>query len=129
LHDDVVTVRQLPAPSQVRAGVYVEPRQDSPTQVVPVPHFRHAPAPSHCPSSPQLEAVSCGHSPSGSVPALIERQRPFVCPVLALEQALQAPVQADSQQTASMQLPVAQSPGAVQLAPCALRGTHAVPAQ
>jgi len=37
LHWLVVAAWQVPAPSQFRAGVYVEPRHDSPTQVVVVP--------------------------------------------------------------------------------------------
>jgi hypothetical protein len=75
-HDEVFTVRQAPDPSQVRAGVYVEPEQDSLTQIVP-DQCPHAPAPSHVPLSPQLAGVSCGHSLSGSVPIETARQRPL----------------------------------------------------
>jgi hypothetical protein len=117
LHEVGVTVWQTPAPSQVRAGVYVDPLQDSGTQVVPEVYRRQAPAPSHWPSSPQLSAVSAVHSSSGSVPPLTARQRPFVAPVFVLAQALQAPVHADSQQTLSTQLPVAHSTDAVQATP------------
>jgi hypothetical protein len=102
-HDVLVTVRHTPAPSQVLAGVYVVPRQDSLTQVVPEAHLRHAPEPSHWPSSPQLDAVSCGHSLSGSVPATIARQRPEPWLVLEATHAMQPPVQSDSQQTPSTQ--------------------------
>ena len=125
-----MTVWQVPAPLQVRAGVYVEPMHDSPTQVVPDCHLRQAPAPSHVPSSPQLEAASCAHSLSGSVPAVTARQRPSAAPVLAFAQALQAPPQADSQQTPSTQKPLAHSAAAAAAsrpAPSAAR--TAVPAQ
>jgi len=37
LHGLVVAAWQVPDPLQVRADVYVEPRHDSPTQVVVVP--------------------------------------------------------------------------------------------
>jgi hypothetical protein len=49
-HDIVVTARQVPAPLQTRAGVYVPALHDSFTQVMPTPQLRHAPAPSHMPS-------------------------------------------------------------------------------
>ncbi len=116
LHDVAVTVWQTPDPLQVRAGVYVEPVHDSLTQVVP-DHRRHSPAPSHIPSSPQLEAVSCGHSLSGSVPIETALQRPLVRPVFALLHARHEAVQSDSQQTPSTQKPLAHSPAPPQLAP------------
>jgi hypothetical protein len=55
------------------------------------------------PFLPQVEAASCAHSASGSVPAVIPRQRPSAAPVFALEQATQRVPQADSQQTPSTQ--------------------------
>src|SRR5215475_3691833 len=98
LHDWAVTVWQTPEPLQVRAGVYVESVHDSLTQTVP-DHRRHSPAPSHMPSSPQLEAVSCGHSLSGSVPFVTARQKPLPWPVFGLLHAKHAPGQVDAQQT------------------------------
>jgi hypothetical protein len=76
-HDRLLAALQVPEPLQVRAGVYVMPVHDSTTQVMPEPHLRHAPAPSHIPSFPQVDVASCMHSPSGSVPPVIGRQRPF----------------------------------------------------
>jgi hypothetical protein len=105
------------------------PAQDSATQVLPDCHLRQAPAPSHWPSSPQVETSSAVHSPSGSVPAVTARQRPLAAPVLAFAQALQAPLHADSQQTPSTQLPVVHSTELAHAAPCALSGVHVVPAQ
>jgi hypothetical protein len=128
-HEAVVGVRQVPAPSQVRGGVYVDPAQDSLPQVVPTVQRRQAPAPLHWPSNPQLDVPSWAHSLSGSVPPTIGRQRPSACAVFAFEQAAQPPAQADSQQTLSTQLPLPHSVEAVQAAPCALIGTHVVPAQ
>jgi hypothetical protein len=125
----LVTVWHVPAPLQVRAGVYVDPVHDSITQVVPEDHLRQAPAPSHSPSSPQVDADSWVQSPLGSVPFETGRQRPSGWPVLALEQAEQRPAHAVSQQTLSTQFPLAHSPPPPQLAPPVLSGTHAVPAQ
>jgi hypothetical protein len=128
-HDASLTVWQTPAPLQVRAGVCVEPVHDSPTQVVPSIHRRHAPPPSQVPSWPQVEVASCMHSSSGSVPPMTGRQRPSAWVVLAPEQAMQPPPHAASQQTPSMQKPLAHSPAPPQAAPCTFSVTHAVPAQ
>jgi len=116
-HEAVLTFWQAPAPLQTRAGVYVEPLHDSGTQVMPVPHLRHAPLPSHMPSLPQVDGVACVQSLSGSVPSLTPRQRPSAWPVLAFTQALQAVVQADSQQTPSTQNPLPHAAAAVQAVP------------
>ena len=102
-HDTLVAAPQVPVPSQSRAGVSVEPVHDSVEHAVPAIHLRQAPAPSHMPSSPQLEASAAVHSLSGSLPAVMGRQRPSAAPVLVLAQALQRPVQAVSQQTPSTQ--------------------------
>ena len=59
------------------------------------------------------------HSLSGSVPPTIARQRPSAWAVFAAEQAKQPPVQADSQQTPSMQELLEHSSGAPQAAPFA----------
>jgi hypothetical protein len=127
-HDCVLTVEQTPEPLQVRAGVYVEPVHDSLTHTVP-DQRRHWPVPSHCPSRPQLDCVSCGHSLSGSVPAEIGLQKPSPWPVFAFEQAKQPPLQADSQQKPSTQLPPEHSPAAAQAAPTPLRPMQALPMQ
>jgi hypothetical protein len=101
---------------------------DSLTQVVP-DQCRQAPAPSHMPSWPQLDCVSCEHSLSGSVPATIGRQKPSPAEVFAFAQAEQAPAQADSQQTASTQKLLEQSPDAVQLAPSPFFPVQVLPVQ
>src|SRR5262245_60195784 len=84
---------------------------------MPVPHTRHAPAPSHMPSVPQVDGACCAHSLSGSVPFVTGRQRPSAAPVLLFAQALQLSVQADSQQKPSTQKPLPHSAAAVQLVP------------
>ena len=108
--------------------MYVDPLHDSLAQVVP-DHFRQAPAPSHMPSWPQLACVSCEHSLSGSVPATIGRQNPSPADVFAFEQAAQALVQADSQQTPSTQLLLEQSSAVVQATPSAFFPMHTLPMQ
>ena len=112
-------MRQVPAPLQTREGVYVEPVHDSSAQVMPAAHARHAPAPSHWPSRPQVDVASCAQSLSGSVPFVTGRQRPSARPVLAFTHAEQLPVHAASQQTVSTHEPLAQSAAAVQGAPFA----------
>jgi hypothetical protein len=126
-HDVPVLVRQVPAPSQVLAGVQFEPLHDSLTQTVPTTHLRQAPTPSHWPSRPQPETAACAHSLSGSVPPVTGRQRPLAWPVLALEQAAQLPAHAVSQQTASAQKPLAQSVAVAQTAPFAAPIGESVP--
>src|SRR4029078_12183650 len=98
--------RKVPAPSQVWAGVNVEPVQDWPTQTVPTVYLRQAPGPSQVPSRPQLADGSCVHSLSGSVPPSTGRQRPSAAVVFAAVHAMQLPAQADSQQTPATQAPV-----------------------
>src|SRR6185369_11987180 len=61
----------MPAPSHVLASVCTSPLHDAGTHTVPLIHLRHAPAPSHVPSSPQLDCGDAAHSSSGSVPAAI----------------------------------------------------------
>ena len=95
------------------------PLHDSGTQVLPATYLRQAPAPSQKPSFPHDSAESCVHSLSGSVPPMIARQRPLAWAVFAAEQAKQPPVQADSQQTPSMQELLEHSSGAAQAAPFA----------
>jgi hypothetical protein len=128
-HDALAPALQVPAPSQVPSDVWVEPLHVSPAQTVPCVQRRQAPAPLHWPSSPQVETASCAHSLSGSVPPMIGPQTPSAWAVLAFEQAAQLPLQAVLQQTPSTQEPVVHSPLPEQAAPCALIGTHTVPAQ
>jgi hypothetical protein len=124
MHEAVLGPTQVPAPSQVLGGVYVATEHDSGAQVVPRIHRRQPPAPSQVPSRPQLEAGSAGHSLSGSVPAVIGRQRPSAAPVREAEQAAQEPAQADSQQTPSTQKPLVHSADPPQAAPFAFTDTH-----
>jgi hypothetical protein len=59
---------QLPAPSQVFASACVDvfAGHEAATHCVPAGHLRHAPAPSHLPSLPQVEAAVTPHCPLGS---------------------------------------------------------------
>jgi hypothetical protein len=96
---------------------------------VPAIQRRHAPAPSHVPSNPQLSVDSCMHSLPGSVPAVTGRHRPSAAPVSAPAHALQPPVHAVSQQTPSTQLPLAHSEPALHTVPLVLGATHTLPTQ
>jgi hypothetical protein len=116
-HDWSATVPQVPAPSQVRAGVNVETLHDAATQTVPKVYLRHAPLPSQVPSSPQVDAGSAVQSLSGSVPPTIPRQRPLAWAVFELAHAMQPPVHAVSQQKPSTQAPVEHWEGSVQAEP------------
>lgn len=53
LQGEVVTVRQVPAPSQVRGGVSTEPVQLPAPQTVPPAYNRQLPLPAQRPSVPQ----------------------------------------------------------------------------
>jgi len=123
-HDVGLAAGQLPAPSQVRAGVCVVPLHDSLPQLVPAAQRRHAPTPSHMPSRPQLVLASGAHSLSGSVPPGTGRQMPSGWLVLLIAHATQAPTHADSQHTPSMQNRLAHSPAAAHAAPFAFAATH-----
>jgi hypothetical protein len=109
-----VVVRQVPAPSQVRAGVNVVPEQVDATQVIPMACSRQPPLPSQVPSVPQLAAPMSAHWPSGSAPAGTALQVPTV-PASAHER--QVPAQAVAQQTPSSQKPELHSAAAVQAMP------------
>jgi hypothetical protein len=76
-HELLVTVRQVPVPSQVRAGVSVPAVHDPAAQTVPAAQNPQAPAPLHMPSCPQPVTTSAVHSSFGSVPAAIAAQVPF----------------------------------------------------
>ena len=83
-HEPEVTAWQVPAPSQVRAGVSVPALHAPPAQMVPAADSPQAPAPLHMPVRPQLEAASAAHSLSGSVPAAMAAQVPLGLPRLGL---------------------------------------------
>ena len=53
--------RQVPIPSQVRAGVAAPMLQAADAHVVPLAILRQAPAPSQLPSLPQVETATEGH--------------------------------------------------------------------
>jgi hypothetical protein len=105
---------QVPAPSQRPASVIVEPVQDCMPQARPGGYSRHAPAPLHEPSVPQLEAPESAHWPSGSVLAGIAVQAPRL-PVRAHD--VQIPVHGPAQQTPCWHEPDAHSALAAQSAP------------
>jgi hypothetical protein len=113
-----VTVRQTPAPSQVRAGVSVEPVQLPATHAVPFAYSWQAPAPLQRPLMPQVVTPASMHCVAGvgawpvgtlvQVPAL---------PVSA--QDWQVPVQAVAQQTPWAQKPELHSAAVAQTTPSA----------
>jgi hypothetical protein len=93
-----IGVTQVPAPSQVAAGVNVVPvgGQLAPAQGVPCTYFWQAPA-WHLPSVPQLGPPLSTQAPAGSgAPVATAVQVPMV-PVSAHE--TQEPAQAETQQT------------------------------
>ena len=61
-----VACRQVPAPSQIRGEMKTAPTHMPAAHSVPVAYRRQALAPSHVPSSPQLEAGVVAQRPSGS---------------------------------------------------------------
>src|SRR3954452_10284768 len=93
---------QLPAPSQVGAVVSVLPVHEGLPHIVPRITKRHAPAPSHMPSRPHI-VLPVAQLSCASVPAIATAHLPEVWPVSVVEQAMQLPVQALSQQTWSTQ--------------------------
>jgi hypothetical protein len=60
-HDAVVPARQVPAPSHWRGAIVPSPLQARGAHVVEAGHERQPPAPSHCPSRPQLAAADAAH--------------------------------------------------------------------
>jgi hypothetical protein len=98
-HSVEVTVLQLPAPSQVRAGVATSPMvQVAGPQTVVVPYSWHFPVPSHRPLVPHVEAAAVAHwlVGLGAWPAGIALQVPAL-PDTA--QDMHVPVHAVAQQT------------------------------
>jgi hypothetical protein len=113
-HDAGTTIRQVPPPLQVRAGIVASPPQLAFAQTVPLAYRRQAPAPSHVPSFPQLAAPSSAHWLSGSAPAGTSMHWPSL-PAIAHER--QVPLHAVAQQTPVTQKPEAQSLAAAHAAP------------
>ncbi len=113
---DEVTVRQTPAPSHVRGGVSVEPTQVPATQVVPFAWSWQAPAPSHVPVVPQVEAAVTAHwlATAGGSPTATLLQVPLLA---ASAHDLQSPVQPLEQQTPCWQKPELHSAAVAQGSP------------
>jgi hypothetical protein len=94
---------QVPLVLQALAPVRLLPAQLAAAQIVPAGWRRHAPAPSHPPARPQVDAAWAGHSPAGSCAAAMGLQVPSDPARL---QAKQGCVQAEAQQTPSTQDPL-----------------------
>jgi hypothetical protein len=93
--DDAAGGRHRPAPSQVWAGVSVEPVQVAGMHTVPAACCRQVPAPLHMPSLPQLLAAAATHwvaGMSGGMLAGIGVQVPLVAARLHDWQAAAQPV-------------------------------------
>jgi len=101
-------------PVHVRVGWNCVPEHAAATQTWLVPYLRHAPAPSQKPSSPHCSGVPAVQSLCGSFPADVTTHFPSSCPVYVIAHALQAPVQAFSQQTPSTHAPDEQAPSSEQ---------------
>jgi hypothetical protein len=100
-------VTQDPVASQVEGSrrMLVAALQAPPPQTVPAGYLRQPPAPSQVPSVAQLLGGWAMHMPRVSAPpAAIRLQRPGCVPAA---QVRQAPAQASSQQTPSLQMPLA----------------------
>jgi hypothetical protein len=113
-HGAGTTMRQVPPPLQVRAGIDVPALQLAAPQTVPLAYLRHEPLPSHAPSVPQLVAPWSAHWFRGSVPAGTSMHRPSL-PATAHDR--HAPPHAVAQQTPSTQKPEAQSAARAHAAP------------
>ena len=102
--DCVVAAAQTPAPSHSCGGLYVDPVHDAATHCVPVTCLRHAPAPLHVPSLPQVDATAAGHwlATTGGAPAATGEHVP-------VPQLMHVPVHAELQHTPCTQKPDAQS--------------------
>jgi len=94
----VAAAPQIPAPSQTRAETAVVVLEHiAAAHCVPLTCLRHAPAPLHVPSLPQVDAAPAGHcdATSGGAPGAIGEQVPTLP---ASEHDMQVPVQALLQQ-------------------------------
>jgi hypothetical protein len=94
LHERSIPAAQVPAASQRAAGCSAPALHESIPQTVLTAYLRHAPAPLHMPSSPQVATPSLAHWPSGSMPSGTLRQVPSL-PATAHD--LQVPAQAPMQ--------------------------------
>jgi hypothetical protein len=93
---------------------------------VPGAQSLHAPLPSQLPLSWQVGAAAAAHSLSGSVSALTEPHTPSApAPFFTALHAWHWPLQGESQQNPSAQLPLAHCVPSVQEAPLAWSGLHA----
>lgn len=103
-HDWFVVVAQAPEPSHSRGGEYVDPVHDAATHCVPATCRRHAPAPLHVPSLPQVVAAAAGHwlAATGGSPADTGEHVPVL-------HVMHVPVHAELQHTPPTQKPDAQS--------------------
>ena len=111
-----VAVPQVPVPLHRFGGLKLVPVQVAAPHCVPLTYFRQAPAPSHIPSVPQVEAVVVVHwvVGLGAAPAGTGEQVPAL-PASAHD--WQVPVQAELQQTPCAQKPDPQSAATAQVAP------------
>jgi len=111
-----VTVPQVPVPLHRRGGVKLVPVQVAAAHCVPLTYFRHAPAPSHMPSVPHVDAVVVAHwvVGLGAAPAGTGEQVPALPPSA---HDWQVPVQVELQQTPCAQKPEPQSVAKVHAAP------------
>jgi hypothetical protein len=117
----------VPLPLQVRALIRTEPKQKDDWQTVPAVQFRHPPAPSQVPSSPQVDLADVAHRPRGSaVPELSGRQVPRN--ELTLHD-WQLPQTAETQHTPSVQYPLWHWLPDVQVRPSGRRLPQALPMQ
>jgi len=114
-------------PSQLRAGISVDPVQLPATHCVPAAQKRQAPAPLHTPSRPHVVAAVPKHwlAATGAVPLGTFEQVPSA---VASAHVLHVPVHAVSQQRPCAQKPELHSAAAVHVAPIGL-SEHVVPLQ
>lgn len=111
-------VLHIPEPSHVLAGVNMEPEQLPGMQDIPLAYRWHPPFPSQVPSFPHEVAGSAAQSLLCLRPSCTGAQVPSVWPVLDFTHAVQASVQALSQQTWSgEQKPDPHSDAAVHMVP------------
>jgi hypothetical protein len=108
-------------PLHIDAAYAVPVEQLAAWQTVVASYSRQAPAPSHVPSVPQVDAACAEQSLRRSVPASALMQVPRL---LVDEQVWQVPLQAVWQQTPSTQNPLAQSPPTAQAVPSFSCGTQ-----
>jgi hypothetical protein len=114
LHDFSIPAAHVPVASHRPATVWAPAMHESMPQTVPTAYLRHAPAPSHAPSRPQVEAPASLHCPPGSCPSGTFLQVPSL-PLIAHD--LQVPVHAVMQQRPCAQIFELHSASAPQIAP------------